>query len=98
MKIWTLAVILGVGALLGPPLTSAEERPMVFFITSQGMGNGADLGGLAGADAHCAKLATAAGVGDRLWRAYLRTKDGNKRGVFARARIARARGTTQKAI
>ena len=52
-----------------------------------GMGMGADLGGLDGADAHCTKLASAAGAGGRQWRAYLSTQDGDKRGVFARARI-----------
>jgi hypothetical protein len=45
--------------------------PMGFFITSAGPGNGADLGGLAGADAHCQKLGAAAGAGKRNWRAYL---------------------------
>lgn len=45
--------------------------PMGFFITSAGSGKGADLGGLAGADAHCQKLAAAAGAGNRTWRAYL---------------------------
>jgi hypothetical protein len=44
---------------------------MGFFITSVGSGKGADLGGLAGADAHCQKLAAAAGAGNRTWRAYL---------------------------
>ena len=47
--------------------------PMGFFITSVGSGRGADLGGLAGADAHCQRLATAAGAGARRWRAYLST-------------------------
>jgi hypothetical protein len=47
--------------------------PMSFFVTSEGSGNGANLGGLAGADAHCQKLATAAGAGGRTWRAYLST-------------------------
>ncbi len=47
--------------------------PMGFFITSVGPGNGADLGGLAGADAHCQKLASAVGAGARTWRAYLST-------------------------
>ena len=47
--------------------------PMGFFVTSAGSGKGADLGGLAGADAHCQKLASAAGAdaGKRAWRAYL---------------------------
>lgn len=47
--------------------------PMSFFVTSEGPGNGANLGGLAGADAHCQKLATAVGSGSRTWRAYLST-------------------------
>jgi hypothetical protein len=47
--------------------------PMSFFITSVGPGDGANLGGLAGADAHCQKLAASAGAGARTWRAYLST-------------------------
>lgn len=50
---------------------SGATGPMGFFITSAGLGKGADLGGLAGADAHCQKLAAAAGAGQRTWRAYL---------------------------
>ena len=49
----------------------AHAQEMTFFITSTGPGNGADLGGLEGADAHCAKLASAAGSGLTHWRAYL---------------------------
>lgn len=49
------------------------KSPMTFFITSVGSGKGADFGGLAGADAHCQKLAEAAGAGGRTWRAYLST-------------------------
>jgi hypothetical protein len=44
---------------------------MTFFITSAGPGNGANLGGLAGADKQCQTLAAAAGAGNRTWRAYL---------------------------
>jgi hypothetical protein len=44
---------------------------MTFFVTSKGPGKGGDLGGLAGADAHCQALATAEGAGDHTWRAYL---------------------------
>lgn len=44
-----------------------------FFITSVGVGKGGDLGGLAGADAHCQALAKAEGSGDHTWRAYLST-------------------------
>ena len=50
-----------------------RRRSLGFFITSAGPGKGADLGGLAGADAHCQKLAAAAGAGARTWRAYLST-------------------------
>lgn len=60
-------------ALLTACATPAPTGPMSFFITSVGSGNGADLGGLAGADAHCQKLATAAGAGGKTWRAYLST-------------------------
>ena len=62
--------------------------PMTFFVTSVGAGNGANLGGLAGADAHCQKLAEAAGAGSRTWRAYLSASaaDG-KPAVNARDRI-----------
>jgi hypothetical protein len=49
----------------------AQQPEMTFFITSVGLGDGANLGGLAGADAHCAKLAKAAGSSLSNWRAYL---------------------------
>ena len=87
MRKKVIALFFGVFVFCGSFLVNAEERPMGFFVTSMGMGNGANLGGLKGADAHCKKLATAAGAGNRDWRAYLSTKNGNKRGVFARARI-----------
>jgi hypothetical protein len=45
-----------------------------FFVTSRGLGKGGDLGGLAGADAHCQALAQAQGAGDHTWRAYLSTE------------------------
>ena len=66
------------------------RAPMTFFITSTGAGNGANLGGLAGADAHCQKLAAAAGAGDKTWRAYLSAAaaDG-KPAVNARDRIGK---------
>jgi hypothetical protein len=44
---------------------------MSFFVTSKGPGKGADLGGLAGADAHCQSLAQAVGAGGKTWHAYL---------------------------
>jgi hypothetical protein len=50
---------------------SAQQNQMSFFVTSAGSGNGANLGGLAGADKICQNLAAAAGAGNRMWRAYL---------------------------
>jgi hypothetical protein len=51
----------------------AQQNNMSFFVTSAGSGKGGDLGGLAGADAHCQQLAQAAGAGNKTWRAYLST-------------------------
>ena len=82
-----IVVALAVTTLFTSFLTRADGRPMGFFVTSVGMGNGGDLGGLKGADAHCKKLAAAVGAGDRDWKAYLSTEEPNKRGVFARNRI-----------
>src|SRR5690606_2644155 len=50
---------------------NATSPDMSFFITSVGLGDGANLGGLSGADAHCNALASAVGAGDKEWRAYL---------------------------
>ena len=61
------------GGARGPP------QPMSFFITSVGKGDGANYGGLAGADAYCQQLATAAGRGGVMWHAYLSTQ-GPRRG------------------
>jgi len=51
-----------------------ERAPMTFFVTSEPIGDGGNLGGLAGADAHCRRLAAAAGAGGHTWRAYLSTQ------------------------
>ena len=52
---------------------SAQDSSMSFFLTSSGPGDGANLGGLAGADAHCKMLAESVGAGEKTWRAYLST-------------------------
>jgi hypothetical protein len=81
------ALSLGLGA--GAP---AQETEMSFFITSVGPGNGADLGGLDGADAYCEQLADAAGAGGRTWRAYLSTQEaGGAPAENARDRIGEGR-------
>lgn len=80
-----LAAIL---AALGTAPLSAQASNMSFFITSAGPGNGADLGGLRGADQHCEDLAYAVGAGDLEWRAYLSTVSmGGEAAVNARDRI-----------
>ena len=68
-----IAVFVFALALMAPSSHKADAQGnrMSFFITSVGSGKGGDLGGLAGADAHCQNLAKAAGAGDRQWRAYL---------------------------
>jgi hypothetical protein len=63
---------------------------MTFFVTSVGLGNGGNLGGIKGADAHCQTLARAAGAGEKTWRAYLSVTDLNGKGAInARDRIGR---------
>jgi hypothetical protein len=68
----------------------AQQAGMSFFVTSNGVGKGADLGGIEGADRHCQQLAQAAGAGSRTWHAYLSTQavDG-KPAVNARDRIGK---------
>jgi hypothetical protein len=61
---------------------------MSFFITSAGSGKGADLGGLTGADAHCQRLAGAAGASAKTWRAYLSVP-----GTFAQGSTPAVQGT-----
>ena len=63
---------------------------MTFFVTGNGPGKGADLGGLEGADRHCQTLAQAAGAGSKTWRAYLSTQAaGGAQAVNARERSGR---------
>ena len=66
-----------------------QANSMTFFVTSAGPGNGANLGGLAGADAQCQKLAMAVGAGNRMWRAYLSANPMGQPAVNARDRIGR---------
>ena len=82
---WIIAAALACFA--AAPAAFAQGNSMSFFITSEGSGNGGDLGGLEGADRHCQALAQAAGAGNRTWRAYLSTETPNGRGTHARMRI-----------
>ena len=72
------------------PAARPSMSPMSFFVTSANPGQGADLGGLAGADAYCQKLGSSAGAGGKAWRAYLSaTPAGGSPAVNARDRIGR---------
>jgi hypothetical protein len=83
-----VAVLLPLSLSAPAPAQQADPENMSFFLTSAGPGNGADLGGLEGADRHCQQLAEAAGAGGRTWRAYLSTQaDGGEPAVNARDRI-----------
>jgi len=77
------------------PDAPAERPEMGFFVTSQGLGNGGDLGGLAGADAHCQALAEAVGS-NRTWAAYLSTQGSNA--VNARDRIGSGPWANSKGV
>ncbi len=79
----------GLAVLLASPLAYAGDHAMGFFVTSVGIGDGGNLGGVAGGDAHCKKLAEAAGSKGRTWRAYLSTQVTKGRGKAARDRIGK---------
>ena len=77
----------------------AQSASTTFFLTSAGPGNGANLGGLAGADKHCQTLAQAAGAGGKTWHAYLSTQaaDGQS-AVNARDRIGKGPWQNSKGV
>lgn len=85
----TLALLFGAGPSASAQAAGAAQGgSLSFFITSVGPGNGANLGGLEGADRHCQSLAQAAGAGGRTWHAYLSaTAAGGQPAVNARDRI-----------
>jgi hypothetical protein len=84
-----VAAVATVASLAAQP-AQAQSANTTFFVTSAGPGNGANLGGLEGADSQCQKLAQAAGAGGKTWHAYLSTQaaDG-KPAVNARDRIGK---------
>lgn len=85
MKRITTTVVGPLILVAGAMVANAQDSDMSFFLTSVGPGDGANLGGLAGADAHCQSLAEAAGAGHKTWRAYLSTT--GEDAVNARDRI-----------
>jgi hypothetical protein len=87
IRLTLAAAALALAMPVAPAMAQQPSPQMSFFITSANPGKGGDLGGLAGADAHCQALAQAAGAGNHRWHAYLSTQgDG---AVNARDRIGR---------
>jgi len=85
-------------AMLGAS-AQAQQPSMTFFVTSVGLGDGANLGGLAGADKHCQGLAAAAGAGGHTWHAYLSTSaTAGEPAVNARDRIGSGPWTNAKGV
>jgi len=96
-----IGIPLCAAALLGsfPAAVQAQQATLSFFVTSVGKGNGADLGGIEGADAHCQALARAAGSTNANWRAYLSTtQPGGEAGASARDRIGKGPWQNAKGV
>jgi hypothetical protein len=94
----SLVAVAGVAVLAAAP-ARAQSADTSFFVTSNGIGNGGNLGGLAGADNQCQTLAQAAGAGAKTWRAYLSTQaDGGKPAVNARDRIGKGPWQNTKGV
>src|SRR5260370_22088494 len=86
-------------ALVAAQPAQAQGADATFFITSVGIGNGGNLGGLAGADNHCQTLAQAAGAGSKTWRAYLSIQEADgKPAVNARDRIGKGPWQNTKGV
>lgn len=90
-----IALLVGLAILRALPV-GAQQANMTFFVTSVGMGKGADLGGLAGADRHCQELAASVGAGGNTWRAYLSTQSPGA--VNARDRIGKGPWMNAKGV
>ena len=93
LRILMLSVI---ATAIGFGFANAQDSEMSFFLVSKGPGNGANLGGLVGADAHCQMLAESAGAGGKTWRAYLSTSSADA--VNARDRIGTGPWTSANGV
>ena len=82
MKTIIIAAAAAATLSIAAPAAAQDAASMTFFVTSTGLGDGAKLGGLEGADAHCTQLAEAAGSTGKTWVAYLSAE-----GVNAKDRI-----------
>jgi hypothetical protein len=99
MNTKTSLLLLASAALLSLGLSAgaqAQQNSMSFFVTSAGIGKGADLGGLEGADKYCQSLAQAAGAAGKTWRAYLSTQGAGA--INARDRIGRGPWQNAKGV
>lgn len=98
----TLPVVIVAASLVREPAprpVTFAQQDMSFFITSAGPGDGANLGGLAGADKHCSTLAEAAGVKGKTWHAYLSQQaTGGKPAINARDRIGKGPWKNAKGV
>ena len=92
MSLFTVASLIVTAA-------QAQQAGTTFFVTSTPIGNGGNLGGLAGADNQCQTLAQAAGAGAKTWRAYLSTQEADgKPAINARDRIGKGPWTNAKGV
>jgi hypothetical protein len=82
---WSILASVVLLSVAGQARAQAPQGDMTFFVTSAGSGKGGDLGGLAGADQQCQRLAQAAGATAKTWHAYLSTQGAGA--VNARDRI-----------
>jgi hypothetical protein len=87
-----LLLVTATASLTAIGVASSQDATMSFFVTSVGSGKGADLGGLKGADAHCASLAEAAGVTGKTWAAYLSTSTEDARDRIGKGPWFNAKG------
>src|SRR6266478_8537264 len=86
-------------ALVAGQPAPAQSADTSFFLTSTGIGNGGNLGGLAGADNYCQTLAQATGAGAKTWHAYLSTQEADgKPAVNARDRIGKGLWQNSKGV
>ena len=96
LRLWTVASLAAIGLTVA---AHAQQAGVTFFVTSVGKGDGANLGGLDGADAHCQVLAKAAGATKTNWHAYLSTTaPGGEAGVNARDRIGKGPWQNAKGV
>ena len=93
---YTAASMLAGFAIIVAAPAMAQQATMSFFVTSTGVGNGANLGGLEGADKHCQTLAASAGAGATTWKAYLSTQ--GQGSVNARDRIGKGPWVNAKGV